>query len=60
MNTQDLVNALKVSKGLVSDILTYKKGLSKAMVRKLAAYFKMDQAALNRTYKFPFSDKERA
>lgn len=41
---------LGVSKGLVSDILKYKKGLSKETVRKLAAHFKMDQAALNRQY----------
>ena len=50
MNAQDLVKVLKVSKGLVSDILNYKKGLSKETVRKLAAYFKMDQAAFNRPY----------
>lgn len=50
MTAQDLVKVLKVSKGLVPDILNYKKGLSKETVRKLAAYFQMDQAAFNRQY----------
>jgi HTH-type transcriptional regulator / antitoxin HigA len=50
MTAQDLVKILGVSKGLVSDILNYKKGLSKETVRKLAAHFKIDQAAFNRQY----------
>lgn len=50
MTAQDLVKVLGVSKGLVSDILNYKKGLSKETVRKLAGYFKVDQAAFNREY----------
>lgn len=52
MTAQDLVKVLGVSKGLVSDILNYKKGLSKETVRKLATHFKMDQAAFNRQYSF--------
>lgn len=50
MTAQDLVEVLGVSKGLVSDILNHKKGLSKESVRKLAAHFRMDQAAFNRPY----------
>ena len=50
MAAQDLVKVLGVSKGLVSDILNYKKGLSKKTIQKLAAHFKMDQAAFNRPY----------
>ena len=36
-----LAELLGVSKGLVSDILNYKKGLSKEMIRKLADTFKI-------------------
>ena len=47
----DLANILQVSEGLVSDILKYKKGLSKEVIRKLAAHFKVRQEAFNRPYK---------
>ena len=40
-----------MSKGLVSDILNYKKGLSKEVIRKLAERFKVSQEAFNRPYK---------
>lgn len=45
-----LANLLGVSKGYVSDILNYKKGLSKEVIRKLAEYFSVRQDAFNRTY----------
>jgi len=48
---KDLVDILKVSKGLVSDILNYKKGLSKDIIRALSGYFKVSQEALNLPYK---------
>jgi HTH-type transcriptional regulator / antitoxin HigA len=47
----DLANLLNVSKGYVSDILNYKKGLSKEVIRKLADHFKVKQEAFNRPYK---------
>ena len=50
MKAKDLVNILGVSKGLVSDILNYKKGLSKEIIRKLADHFKVTQEAFNRPY----------
>lgn len=50
LKAKDLVDILGVSKGLVSDILNYKKGLSKQVIRKLADYFKMSQEAFNRPY----------
>lgn len=50
IKAKDLATLLGVSKGLVSDILNYKKGLSKKVIRKLATHFKMDQEALNRPY----------
>ena len=51
LKAKDLVAILGVSKGLVSDILNYKKGLSKEIIRILAGYFKVSQEAFNRPYK---------
>ncbi len=51
LKPKDLVEILRVSKGLVSDILSYKKGLSKANIRILASHFKISQEALNKPYK---------
>lgn len=51
MKAKDLVDLLEVSKGYVSDILHYKKGLSKEVIRKLANHFKVSQEAFNRPYK---------
>jgi HTH-type transcriptional regulator/antitoxin HigA len=50
MNATDLVELLGISKGYVSDILNYKKGLSKEVIRKLAIKFKVRQEAFNRPY----------
>jgi HTH-type transcriptional regulator/antitoxin HigA len=51
LKAKDLVEILGVSKGLVSDILNYKKGLSKDIIRNLSVYFKLSQEAFNRPYK---------
>lgn len=51
LKAKDMITILGVSKGLVSDILNYKKGLSKDIIRMLAAYFKVSQEAFNRPYK---------
>lgn len=51
MKAKDLVDLLEISKGYVSDILNYKKGLSKEVIRKLADHFKLSQEAFNRPYK---------
>ncbi|MEO8150141.1 MAG: helix-turn-helix domain-containing protein [Bacteroidia bacterium] len=51
----DLVEILGVSKGLISDILNYKKGLSKEIIRKLAERFKLNHDAFNRPYKLELS-----
>ena len=48
---KDLVEILGVSKGYLSKILNYKKGLSKEVIRNLASYFKVSQEAFNREYK---------
>jgi HTH-type transcriptional regulator/antitoxin HigA len=50
LKARDIANILNVSKGYVSDILHYKKGMSKEIIRKLSAHFKMNQAAFNRQY----------
>jgi HTH-type transcriptional regulator/antitoxin HigA len=50
MKAKDLVKMLNVSKGYVSDILNYKKGLSKEIIRNLSAHFKVSQEAFNRAY----------
>ncbi|SEO19878.1 HTH-type transcriptional regulator / antitoxin HigA [Mucilaginibacter gossypiicola] len=51
LKSQDLSEILGISKGYVSDILNYKKGLSKEVIRKLSDYFKVKQEAFNRPYK---------
>ena len=51
LKSVDLAAILELNKGLVSEILSYKKGLSKTVIRKLAAYFKLSQEAFNRPYK---------
>jgi HTH-type transcriptional regulator/antitoxin HigA len=46
----DLAKLLHVSEGLVSDMLHYKKGLSKETIRILSDRFKLNQIAFNRPY----------
>jgi len=50
LKAKDLAGILGISKGLVSDILNYKKGMSKDVIRILAGHFKMSQEAFNRPY----------
>ena len=50
MKPVSLAQELGVSKGLVSDVLNYKKGLSKEMIRKLSETFNLSQDAFNRRY----------
>jgi HTH-type transcriptional regulator / antitoxin HigA len=57
LKAKDLVRILGVSKGLVSDILHYKKGISKELIRLLAKEFKLSQEAFNRPYKLQTSTK---
>ena len=60
MKAKDLVEILGVSKGYVSDILHYKKGLSKEVIRVLASYFKMKQEAFNRSYSLTNSKNRKS
>lgn len=59
MKPKDLVVHLEISKGYVSEILHYKKGLSKDVIRKLADYFKVSQEAFNRPYKLKVAENSR-
>lgn len=56
---KDIAEFLDVSKGYVSDILNYKKGLSKEVIRKLATRFKVKQEAFNRAYSMIQVDKKQ-
>lgn len=51
LKAKDLVDILDLSKGTISKILNYHKGLSKETIRKLSDYFKLSQEAFNRPYK---------
>ena len=51
LKAKDMAQILGVSKSLVSDILHYKKGLSKEIIRTLSGHFKVSQEAFNRPYK---------
>jgi HTH-type transcriptional regulator / antitoxin HigA len=62
MKAVHLANLLDVSEGLVSDILNYKKGLSKETIRILSQRFKLTHEAFNRPYdlQVPVSAKFKA
>ena len=51
LKAKDLVEILDLSKGTISKILNYHKGLSKDTIRKLSDYFKLSQEAFNRPYR---------
>lgn len=59
MKAVELANLLKVSEGLVSDMLNFKKGLSKNTIRILSDRFKLDQEAFNRPYELNISVNTR-
>ena len=58
MKSKDLAHLLQVSTGFVSDVLNYKKGFSKKMIRKLSEIFKVSQEAFNRTYELEPEKKQ--
>ena len=51
LKAKDLVVILGLSKGTVSKILNYQKGLSKETIRRLSSYFKISQETFNRPYR---------
>ncbi|HSZ24865.1 MAG TPA: helix-turn-helix domain-containing protein [Cytophagaceae bacterium] len=50
MSQTDLIPILGIHKSAISQILSYKKGLSKEVIRKLAEFFKVSQEGFNRSY----------
>ena len=51
LKAKDMIDILELSKGTISKILNYRKGLSKDTIRKLSDYFKVTQEAFNKPYK---------
>jgi HTH-type transcriptional regulator / antitoxin HigA len=51
LRSVDMAALLGVSKSLFSDILNYRRGLSKDVIRKLSERFKVSQELFNKTYK---------
>jgi HTH-type transcriptional regulator / antitoxin HigA len=51
LKSEDLSKILDLSKGTVSKILNYQKGLSKETIRKLSLYFRVSQDTFNQPYK---------
>ena len=51
LKAKDLTDILGLTKGTISKILNYQKGLSKDTIRALSEHFKMRQEAFNRPYK---------
>lgn len=51
LKSKDLADILGLTKGTISKILSYNKGLSKETIRKLSDYFKVSQETFNRPYK---------
>ena len=50
LKAKDLTDILGLSKGTISKILNYHKGMSKETIRKLSQHFKLSQDIFNRPY----------
>lgn len=50
LKARDLAVLLEVSKSYISEIMNYKKAMSKDMIRVLSSTFKLRQEAFNRPY----------
>jgi HTH-type transcriptional regulator/antitoxin HigA len=59
LKATDLANELEVGKSLISDILHYRRGLSRDIIRKLASRFKVSQELFNKPYKLVSPIKAR-
>lgn len=51
LNQSDLAEISGVGKSYISEILNYKKRMSKKVIRNLANHFKIRQEALNKPYR---------
>jgi len=59
LKSVNLAKTLGISPSLMSDILNYRRGLSKEIIRKLAERFKVSQELFNRPYKLVASVNAR-
>ena len=59
MKAKDLADKLGVSKGLISDILNYKKGMSKEIIRGLSNLFAVSHEAFNRHYDLETTNRKK-
>lgn len=50
LGRNQMMGILDINKATLSKILNYRKGLSKDVIRKLSAYFKISQEAFNKPY----------
>jgi HTH-type transcriptional regulator/antitoxin HigA len=50
LNQTELAEIAGVGKSYISEILNYKKRMSKKVIRNIANYFKIQQSALNKLY----------
>jgi len=51
LSQNDLAKIAEVGKSYISEILNYKKRMSKKVIRNLAEHFKIQQEALNKHYR---------
>lgn len=59
INATDLVEILNLSKGTISKMLNYHKGISKESIRKLSDYFKVSQEMFNKPYNLVTTSKTK-
>jgi HTH-type transcriptional regulator/antitoxin HigA len=58
LNQNELARIAGVGKSYISEILNYKKRMSKRVIRNLANHFKVQQEALNKYYRLEGDDKK--
>lgn len=56
LKSKDMAEITSLSKGTISKILNYKKGISKQTIQKLSEHFKISQELLNKPYKLKVSN----
>lgn len=55
----EFAKAIGISPQLVSDILNYRRGISKDLIIKLSSFFSISQEAFNRTYELNLNKKSK-
>lgn len=59
LSQSDLAKQIGVSKQLMSDVLNYRRNISKSLVKKLANFFSMSEEAFSRAYSLKEIDNFR-